>query len=227
MNDYNQFQFPKTHPENSIPQYDNINYNKITRKIKHTSFKKTTAIILLIVIVVTFIACFIKDIVVNPLKELTYITDITHSCRIKLVEKSKYASSSAIAKIKEKSFSIKINGSHPKYFEFQNNTVYQLHKNPNGEIEKEEYTPDRSNSRTINAILDYNNYERRPGKLFSWRLKEGVDVGDLYNVSLERKMGKITITAYYNYTDPGTFNKTSAKVTFTFDRFIIIAKPSP
>jgi hypothetical protein len=45
------------------------------------------------------------------------------------------------------------------------------------------------------ALLDRSNYERVPGKLLVWRIRDGVDVGGIEDVELCRKNGKVTITA--------------------------------
>ena len=61
-------------------------------------------------------------------------------------------------------------------------------------------------------LMDRNNYERADGKLFVWRLKDSFHIDGLENIQIQRRWGKIIITAdVENYPD--------IHYKFTFDGF--------
>lgn len=58
-------------------------------------------------------------------------------------------------------------------------------------------------------LFDSKNYERVPGKLFKWQLKDSVKIDSIYGVRFERIMGKFTFT----------FRSDGVEYTMTFKSF--------
>lgn len=205
MNENNQFNIPRARTEVTEPTPENFDTLDNVRASRDYLFLKIIAIVLASLL----LTLFLRSVFINPMAEFTFSTGIAQSCRIRIVSEGLYSDlrKESVVKVDGNLISIDDN----KYYEIGGNTVYEHYQAFNGTWITNNIVGEAfelgGDSATQN-LFNYKSYEKKPGKIFAWQIKQGVDVGDFRNVELTRKGGKTVIIAYVEMT----------KITITLDR---------
>ena len=87
-----------------------------------------------------------------------------------------------------------------QYYEIDGNEIYTYHKNFKGEwqkIKSDDFN-DPESTRIAEKILKRSNYRHAKGRLFAWKIKDNVDLGnDIQSAGIELYEGKIAIVLSY------------------------------
>lgn len=215
MNEFNDFDSPRAYNDGSAPTLENFDKLDNMRASRDYRFLKIIAIVL-----ASLLLCwFLKDVFISPLAELNLRTAVAGNCRIRIVAEVLYSSirEETTVKVSRNLFSL----DDEKFYELDGDTVYEHYKGfgdtwETKKISKATFEMDIDYSET-SALLDTKNYERKKGSLFTWQIKDGVDIGDFRTAELTRKGGKILIIAYAGMT----------KVTITVDRIGLTRVDTP
>ena len=211
MNGYNRFEAPREREVYTSvpPEQQNGDFSR--KNGERSRLIKRVALIIAIILLAFVLLNLLKAVLLNPLSELRLRTAIFESCRITIVSRQiggSYARNESVVKVDGNIFSVETNFGEPKYYEIENGKTYCYEKNFLGNWQRSEVFTDADERRITERLLDPSSYERVPGRLAAWQLRDGVDVGYYSNVELRRKGGKITISVSVGL----------SSVTFTFDR---------
>lgn len=215
MNEFNNFNSPRTFGDGSAPTPENFDRLDNLRVSRDFRFLKIIAVVLASLLLCRLLIC----VFISPLAELNVRTAVAGSCRIRIVAEVLYSNIREETTVKVSRNLISLDDE--KYYEIDGDTVYEHYKGfsdtwETKKISKATFEMDIDYSET-GALLDTKNYERKEGSLFTWQIKDGVDIGDFRTAELTRKGGKILITAYAGM----------AKVTITVDRIGLTRVDTP
>lgn len=180
-------------------------HGKYPRKIPKSMKIVLCVIVLLLVLVILY------NVLVHPLDRFHLRMDVYKNVKITMVIEGGFLRMQTVEIIVDENCAeIK---KHDTYLVYEEGQTYIYKRENNREWEG---TPIDKSDLEINfeeSLFDSSNYERIEGELFRWQLKDGVDVGDLQEVTLEESFGRLMIK--------GTFyiNQQPYRLTMSFSGF--------